>query len=367
MMSQTCSIVKLLGGLSLGVVFLVSGLTINLLQLLAYVLVRPWAPALHRRLNYFLLYSSWAQLVNVAQWWSGSKVRLHTDEETLRHFCKEPTLSLMNHRYEVDWLMCFLCMDYFKNLGNSRSFIKQELKRVPVIGWGWACSDFIFVRRSWEQDAKNLGNQLDTLLSYGDPFNLLMFCEGTRLTPEKFEASMAFAKQRGLPPLNYHLIPRTRGFNFCARYLKDKMAAVYDLQLCFPPEGPAPTFLNVLLGKPLVGDLYVRRIPMSEVPTDSEEASTKWLMELYQHKDKLMEEYQRTREFPTEKKVNLTRRAAPLVNTLAWAGVIGAGLMYLLAWLVQNGHYTPLGLLLLALLFGKSSSKSSGLNYRVLQ
>jgi hypothetical protein len=35
---------------------------------------------------------------------------------------------------------------------------------------------------------------------------LLLFAEGTRLNPEKLEASREFAKQRNLPMLKHHLV-----------------------------------------------------------------------------------------------------------------------------------------------------------------
>lgn len=44
---------------------------------------------------------------------------------------------------------------------------------------------------------------------------------------------MKFAKERGLPLLKHHLVPRTRGFISSIPHLKEKMGAVYDVQLGF--------------------------------------------------------------------------------------------------------------------------------------
>jgi Acyltransferase C-terminus len=40
---------------------------------------------------------------------------------------------------------------------------------------------------------------------------------------------------------------------------------------------------NLLLGNGVTGHLYIRRIPMADVPSDEEEAA-KWMHELYQRK-----------------------------------------------------------------------------------
>lgn len=49
-----------------------------------------------------------------------------------------------------------------------------------------------------------------------------MFCEGTRFTKQKHEASMKIAKEKGLPELKHHLLPRTKGFSLLARGAADR-------------------------------------------------------------------------------------------------------------------------------------------------
>ena len=51
---------------------------------------------------------------------------------------------------------------------------------------------------------------------------LLLFCEGTRFTETKRQASMAVARQKGLPELKHHLLPRTRGFVLTMNGVKGK-------------------------------------------------------------------------------------------------------------------------------------------------
>lgn len=53
-------------------------------------------------------------------------------------------------------------------------------------------------------------------------FNVLMFCEGTRFTKTKHEESMKIARDKGLPELKHHLLPRTKGFSIIARGAQDR-------------------------------------------------------------------------------------------------------------------------------------------------
>ena len=44
-----------------------------------------------------------------------------------------------------------------------------------------------------------------------------MFCEGTRFTKEKHAESMKIAREKGLPELKHHLLPRTKGFSLLVK------------------------------------------------------------------------------------------------------------------------------------------------------
>lgn len=111
-----------------------------------------------------------------------------------------------------------------------------------------------------------------------------MYAEGTRFTPEKHKASQKFAKDKGLPNLNYHLTPRTKGFTASIPALRGKVNAIYDVQMAFKSDAKyKPTMRNLLLGKPIEAHMYINRIPMDQVPED-EEACAKWLHQLYVHK-----------------------------------------------------------------------------------
>ena len=93
------------------------------------------------------------------------------------------------------------------------------LKYVPTVGWAWALSDFIFLVRNWEKDKDTLTRGMAELASYPSAVWLLLFAEGTRLSPEKLELSQKFAKERNMHVLKHHLTPRSKGFVHMIKHL----------------------------------------------------------------------------------------------------------------------------------------------------
>lgn len=68
-----------------------------------------------------------AEILFLAEWWSGSEVRLYTDPEDRKLWGKEHSLIIMNHTYEVDWLMGWMVADSCGILGVS------QLRNSPII------------------------------------------------------------------------------------------------------------------------------------------------------------------------------------------------------------------------------------------
>ncbi|KAG1661203.1 1-acyl-sn-glycerol-3-phosphate acyltransferase gamma [Nymphon striatum] len=313
----------------LGITFIVSGIILNLLQLILYVLVRPFNKDTCRKINFYLLYFSWSQLVVLSEWWSGTVVNMHTAPENVKFIGKEHAVLIMNHKYDVEWVMGWVMAERYNVLGNCRVYAKKVLKYIPVIGWGWALSDMIFLDRDWTKDCQNLKQNLQELYSYVDNVWVLIFCEGTRFTKEKHEASLKFAEERGLPLLKHHLLPRTKGFVFSVTNLKGKFPALYDVTIGFSPKFAEPTMKNLLYGRKMQADLYARRIPLEDIPTETEEACAKYLYKLYEEKDELLDTYFKTGKFPFEP-LKVEHRPYTLINLILWACLI----------LIPSGYYT---------------------------
>nr|CAD7576592.1 unnamed protein product [Timema californicum] len=345
--------------LLLAITFFVSGLIINIIQCLLYFGVRPFSRYLFRKINYYLSYSMYSQVVFLAEWWSNSNVVVYSDKEEFDKYCgKEHGYLLMNHRYEIDWLMGWFFCERMSLLGNCKTYAKKSIQYVPILGWAWKFGECIFLERSWEKDKEIIGRQIRELVDYPDSMWLLLMAEGTRFTHEKHEASKIFAREKGLPQLNHHLVPRTKGFTSSIPYLRGKPAAVYDIQVAFKKSDEEPTVMRMLLGLPVEAHLYVERIPLEQIP-EEEEACARWLHELYQKKDRMQDSFFKTDDFFAESGVkrvdgfNLKRRPVSLLNTVIWGFVILVPMSCYLLRLLTCGSwfYFSAGISIIAVFF----------------
>lgn len=335
-------------------IFVSSGLIVNFLQLISLV-VWPFSKQLYRKINCHLAYLFWSNLTALAQYWSGSNCVLYIKPEDLELINKEHSICIMNHKYDVDWLMGWIVCQRVGLLAGSKIIGKSSLRFIPLIGWCWMFTESIFIKRKWEIDHKTLVKSLDQILvdyPKNYHFNILMFCEGTRFTRAKHEASMKIAREKGLPELKHHLLPRTKGFSLLARGAAGRIGAIYDLNVGIEYKNNIrPDFNAIQNGIPLNGEMLVRRISMSEVPND-DEGSAKFIHKLYQEKDEIYDVYSRTGSFASLglKRVDLSLNYYDLCIVSMWALICCSPMVYYLYVLLSNASLL-VNLLILALVF----------------
>ncbi|KAH8366214.1 hypothetical protein KR093_010199 [Drosophila rubida] len=283
--------------LIVAITFFSCGLLCNIAQFLLLILVKPWNPVLFRKLMYYPCYAFYSQLICVVEWYGGGRLRVYMDEETAKHVGKEHGVMIMNHTYEIDWLMAWLVLDKFKMLGSSKAFAKKALSYAPILGWAWNMAEFVFLNRDFDKDKEIIAKQLKIVFSYPDPTWLLLNAEGTRFTPAKHEASVKFAQERGMTVLKHHLIPRTKGFTSSLPTIRGICPAVYDVNLVFKRDAKVrPSITAVLSGDLLEPYMFIRRIPLEQVPTE-EKAAADWMQKLYVEKDRLADSFHETGSF----------------------------------------------------------------------
>ncbi|XP_029042136.1 1-acyl-sn-glycerol-3-phosphate acyltransferase gamma-like [Osmia bicornis bicornis] len=330
--------------LMFAITFFTSGLIINFFQCFLYFGLRPFSRYFYRKINYYLCYSFYSQLVFMAEWWSGSDIVIYIDKEEFdKYYGKEHGYLLMNHSYETDWLFGWVFCERIGVLGNCKAYAKKSLQYIPTLGWAWKFAECIFLERNWNKDKQIIASQIKELAEYPDSIWLLLYPEGTRFTPQKLVASQKFAQEKGLPVLKYHLTPRIKGFTASIPHMRGKNTAIYDIQIHFKPDDPVkPTITNLLLGKRVEAHLHMRRIALEEVPED-EEAAAEWLYKLYQRKDRLAESFMQTGDLfatsgePRPDQFRLKRRYYTLINTIGWAVVVLVPMLYYLVNLFLSG------------------------------
>ncbi|CAF0837496.1 unnamed protein product [Rotaria sp. Silwood1] len=318
----------------LAYIFLVSGLIVNLLQLLSACFIWPFNRALYRKINYHLATIIWSQMTFVYQWWSNSDVTVYIKPADLEKMRQENSLWLGNHRYELDWLLGWVVTQRLGLAGGSKIFGKQSLRALPIIGWCWYFTESIFLRRVWNEDKSILERDIQRLVDdYPKNYNFTLFlsCEGTRYSNEKRLESMKVARQKNLPELQHHILPRTKGFVFVMKGVHKHITAIYDITVAFQtPKSPDLSY--ILKGQQCQAESFIRRIPISEIPYDDDEKSAQFIHKLFQEKDKIFEHFVQHGTFDgagNPKSSDFKRRKQDLIIELSCLILIGLPSIYL--------------------------------------
>lgn len=277
-------------GAVVGGAFLASSLlTINGLQVLSLG-VRPFSDSAFRGVNRSLAKLWWGWLVTWAQKGQGIEVILTGDDVPEN----ENAVLIVNHQQMPDILVVMSLAARKGRLADLKWFLKESLKYVPGVGWGLLFLDALFVKRDWNRDQGTIERTFSLLHRKKLPFWLVMFVEGTRITPGKLANAREFARKEGLPLPRHVLIPRPKGFLAALDGLGSQLNAVYDLTIGYP--GGIPSLLEFLRGHSPSVHLDIRRFPRSRLPAGKEELAS-WLRVRFEEKDRLLEKFARDGRF----------------------------------------------------------------------
>lgn len=247
----------------------------------------------------------------------------------------------MNHKYDIDWLAGWIITQRLGIMQGSKIIGKQSLKLIPIVGWCWIFTESIFIRRIWDSDRQTLVKDMrKIIMNYpkNSYFNFLLFCEGTRFTERKREHSMKIAREKRLPLLKHHILPRTKGFTMLLQGAEDRIPAVYDLTVGFKNSAAKPTFLSIMKGLRCEAELYARRIPIEQIPKDTDGCSN-WVHQLYQEKDEIYDYFAQHNTFDGNglTRVEIPRNYSDFLIELGWIVTVGIpSLIYLLKILLSS-------------------------------
>ncbi|PWY97924.1 acyltransferase-domain-containing protein [Testicularia cyperi] len=174
---------------------------------------------------------------------------------------------MSNHQVYTDWLYLW-CLAYYADTADSILIIlKNSLKWIPIVGWGMQFFRFIFLARNWASDQAPLAKHLGAIASDNHssaaasnnanssgngnstkPSNstakkllLLIFPEGTLVSPNTRPISAKFADKMGIKDMENVLLPRSTGLHFCLRTLAKEMDDLWlvDFTVGYPGVPPA--------------------------------------------------------------------------------------------------------------------------------
>ncbi|KAL0583646.1 hypothetical protein ABG067_006459 [Albugo candida] len=163
-----------------------------------------------------------------------------------------PIIILCNHQIDSDWWFLFQMARSAQAAGNIKIVLKEQLKYVPIVGWGMRWFEFLFLRRRLDHDLKHirgkhsilnaLSNPQALRLSDEFPFWLVFFPEGTTIHKEYVEKSKMFAEKQGRPKFEKVLLPRVAGLQVILDAVDAAEPDIYDMTIAFPSySGEIPT------------------------------------------------------------------------------------------------------------------------------
>ncbi|XXG48600.1 hypothetical protein AAC387_Pa02g3001 [Persea americana] len=315
----------------LGLLFILSGLMVNLIQAICFILVRPLSKSMYRRVNRVVVELLWLELIWLIDWWGGVKVDVYADSETFQSLGKEHALVVSNHRSDIDWLVGWVLAQRSGCLGSTLAVMKKSSKFLPVIGWSMWFSEYVFLERSWAKDESTLKSGLQRLKDFPRPFWLALFVEGTRFTQAKLLAAQEYAASTGLPIPRNVLIPRTKGFVSAVSNMRSFVPAIYDVTVAIPKTQPSPTMLRIFKRQPSVVHVHIKRHSMNQLP-QTDEGVAQWCRDIFVAKDALLDRHLAEGKFDEKEFKPIRLPIKSLLVISSWSLLLMFGVFKFLKW-----------------------------------
>ncbi|EFC43257.1 predicted protein [Naegleria gruberi] len=152
--------------------------------------------------------------------------------------------------------------------------------------------------RNWTKDKESIERTFGNIKSKKIPVWIISFLEGTRFTPQKLEACKKFCEEKGIKPTERVLTPRVKGFKATvSNFANSHIEYVYDFTIAYED---GPISVMQLMKMPFTGrkiHVHVKRIPIKDVPYESDEKIEKWVYDRFYEKDRLLKQFAETKSF----------------------------------------------------------------------
>ncbi len=164
-----------------------------------------------------------------------------------------------------------------------------------------------FLSRKWEVDETELQWKLNYLMATRSDYQLLMFPEGTDFNPKSKAISDAFADTNSLPKYKYVLNPKSTGFVYTLKKLRQyKIDAVYDVTVGYP-DILAKTEVDMLKNSKIPREIHyhVIKYDTASLPEEDDDIE-QWLRARWSEKEERLKSFYVHREFrnlPTDEEV----------------------------------------------------------------
>ena len=263
--------------------------------------------------------------VTITQWFAPTTVVVSGDASCAHQINKgkygqletafdERMILISNHQIYADWLFIWWAAYTSRMHGAIYIILKDSLKWVPVIGPAMQLFGFIFMARNWEKDRPALEHRLKQLEKDAEwPMWLLIYPEGTNLSPTTIEKARAYAKRTNAPELQRCLLPKATGLRYCVENLKQTVDCIYDCTIAYEPIGTTIfaaqkyTLRSMFFeGKPPKKvHMHWRRFLIKDIPSEPKEFE-QWLYARFVEKDKMLLNFYANGDFEAKHSVETT-------------------------------------------------------------
>ena len=167
-----------------------------------------------------------------------------------------------------------------------------------LTGWGMQATHFLFLSRHWERDEDYIKDHLAYFTNSDYPLQLLLFPEGTDLSPSNKIKSQKYSEQNGLHRFEYLLQPRTKGFVLCVNELLKSPTPMTLVNLSVGFVGPMPqNECDIVSGNwPDEVHFHAEKMPMADLPKEPEDLS-KWLLDCWMTKEQQLKDFYEKKKF----------------------------------------------------------------------
>ncbi|EDO19264.1 hypothetical protein Kpol_1036p6 [Vanderwaltozyma polyspora DSM 70294] len=255
---------------------------------------------------------------------------------------KERSIVVSNHLIYTDWVYIWWLL-YTSNLSGSIFFLlKNSLQSLPLLSYIMNNYGFIPLTRNWtidklvvEEKLRLINNDAKIIIKDQEevhtvqsnqssitvksnvspkskwPYSVVLYPEGTNMSKRARQKSEEYSRKMGREPFKNVLLPHTTGLRHSITLLQGTLDTVYDITIAYSGVKQDEygeelyTLKNVFFKgiAPRLTDIYIRSYNISEIPFTNEEKFTKWLFDVWEEKEKILETYYETGTFgvPREK------------------------------------------------------------------
>ena len=206
-------------------------------------------------------------------------------------------------------------------------------------------AQFVFVSRQWEKDEQHMKNHLAYFTDNDYPLQLLLFPEGTDLSPSNKAKSQKYAEQHNLPKFEYVLQPRKKGFVLCAQELLKSPTPFTLVNLSVAYVGAMPqNERDIVNGNwPDEVHFHTERMPLGNLPTDPLDLE-EWLIECWKKKETQLKKFYENNKFDSAymSPFKMSRVDGEMVSVMVFWVFILAFVVYSLCTSYFYWWYYPL-------------------------